>query len=508
MSNNLVTNTEYKYKHTNPKNIKKLLKTAKNKRINKNIQENKTKRQSIITNNRISKKSLKSKSISKSKSKSISKSLKKSLKKSKSKENVRKKILDRRIRTARNKEYNKNRKPLDYLKMICSDTGVCIAFGIETKRIRRFFDEFENFNHVDYVHIKNGTTSVNGYIYEIKYELDNYVAYTILKTSKIITSDSLIYEYLVGTFINSKNMIYPCFLETYEIYKSHGGSKITSSTELKQLIPSSSLQTNNTKHIYETLIDLICSDNKSVFSLLIQHIKDAKKLHDCLKDNSLYEFEIYFILFQIYYTLSELSDNFTHYDLHHENILLYEPVNGSYIQYNYNVNGINIHFKSKYIVKIIDYGKCFFSNDKISSVNIRDYICNISNCDCGKNIGFNSITDNTGFCIQYHICSYKKNISHDLRLLHILNDFAVDIPILSNITEKVVYDSKYGTPELINSGLPTKINNIHDAFTLILETVQNPEIIEQNDIYYKNMILLGNLNVYGGNTKMTFTKAK
>jgi hypothetical protein len=56
-------------------------------------------------------------------------------------------------------------------------------------------------------------------------------------------------------------------------------------------------------NIYKTLIDLTCSDNTTEFSLLIQHIKDAKKLHDCLNDQSIYEFEIFFILFQIYYTL-------------------------------------------------------------------------------------------------------------------------------------------------------------------------------------------------------------
>lgn len=419
-----------------------------------------------------------------------------------------------KIRTDRNKEFNKNRKPLDYLKMICSDTGVCISFGIETKRIRRFFD-FENFNYITSIDII-GQPSVNGNIYELKYELDNYVAYTILKNSKRITADSLIYEYFVGTFINTKHMIYPCFLETYEIYKSNN-VKFVSSTDLKNIIPSTNL--NNPKNnIYKTLIDLACSDNSTEFSLLIQHIKNANGLQDCLdlkKKNidkdSLYEFEIFFILFQIYFTLSELADSFTHYDLHLQNVLLYEPVNGSYIQYKYKLkNGKEINFKSKYIVKIIDYGRCFFSmNKNMSSLKVNDYICSIPNCNCGIGIGFNSISDNTKYCTNNYICSYKNNISHDLRLLYIINQlFAKHVPLLRNITEKVVYAKNYGTPELVDSGLPTKINNILDAFYLILETVQNPEIIEKNNIYYKNSSLLGNLNVYGGNTNMIFNKTK
>ena len=399
--------------------------------------------------------------------------------------------------------------------MICSDSGLCISFGIETKRISRFFGGFEKFNNIANIRII-GQNSVNGNIYEIKYELDNYIAYSILKNSKQITSDSLIYEYFVGTFINTKHMIYPCFLETYEIYKSNN-IQFTSSTNLKNMISSKNID-NPKNNIYKTLIDLTCSDNNAEFSLLIQHIKDAKRLQDCLdykKQNiivdraSLYEFEIFFILFQIYHALSELHDSFTHYDLHLENVLLYEPINGSYIQYNYKLkNGQEINFKSKYIVKIIDYGKCFFSINTTSSLSVRNYICGIANCECGKKIGFNSITEKSGQCTHHHICSYKKNISHDLRLLFIINMFAFDIPLLRDITEKVVYTSNYGTPELINSGLPSQINNILDAFSVILETIQKPEIIERNNNYYQNFNLLGNLTIYGGNKNMVFNKTE
>jgi hypothetical protein len=163
-------------------------------------------------------------------------------------------------------------------------------------------------------------------------------------------------------------------------------------------------------------------------------------------------------------------------------------------------------------VKIIDYGKCFFKNtkNKTSSMDVRNYICSIPNCNCGKKIGFNSITDDTDFCIYSHICSYKKNISHDLRLLSMLNDFAVDEPNLSNITEKVIYDGTYGTSEITTSGLglsKPKIHNIIDAFSVILDTITTiPDIIQKNNDYYKNSTLLGNLYIYGGNTKVFLQK--
>ena len=476
------------------KNVKTLLNNTKNKRIDNKIKSTSKKRYSIFAKNR---KLSQLDNFPEEKTNKTNKT-----RKSKSNNKITK-YLDR-IRSSRIKEYNKNRKPLDYLKMICSDTGVCIAFGIETMRIRRFFDDFENFNHVaNMTNINPG--SVNGNIYEIKYELDNYVAYAILKNSQNIHSDNVIYEYLVGLFINTKHMIYPCFLETYEMYTSNGIS-LNTITDLKQMIPY--------KNIHYNPIDLVCN-TQNEFTLLIQHIKDATTLYECLHriDTSFYEFEIFFVLFQIYHTLSELKDQFTHYDLHYENVLLYEPVNGSYIQYNYEIKGKKINFKSKYIVKIIDYGKCFFKNtkNKTSSMDVRNYICSIPNCNCGKTIGFNSITDDTDFCIYNDICSYKNNISHDLRLLSMLNKFAVN-EALRNITQKVIYAGVYGTPEITTSGLglpDKKIHNIIDAFSVILETITTiPEIIQKNNDYYQNSTLLGNLYVYGGNTKTLFTKVK
>lgn len=278
-------------------------------------------------------------------------------------------------------------------------------------------------------------------------------------------------------------------------------------------------------------MDLACTNQTAEFSIVIQHIKRAKRLNDCLMDNQpqyntekihFYEVELIFILFQIYYTLSELRDSFTHYDLHLENVLLYEPVKKSYIQYIYNVNGTEIRFKSKYIVKIIDYGRCFFKNENMSSDDIRDYICNIPGCNsgnqvCGNQLGFNSITDNANFCIEHHICSNRKNISHDLRLLHLLNNVfndvnnhvAFDVFIIRNIIEKVVFTGQYGTPELTNSGLPQNIHNVTDAFTAILESIQTAtDLNELNNKYYENHTSLGNLHVYGGNKNSHFDKVK
>jgi hypothetical protein len=94
-----------------------------------------------------------------------------------------------------------------------------------------------------------------------------------------------------------------------------------------------------------------------------------------------------------------LQNEFTHYDLHSDNILIYEPVIGKYIQYHYFVDGNEISFKSKYIVKIIDYGRCYFHDtDTNNSMNIHEKICNEKQCDpeCGEDYGYQWLQHNNG----------------------------------------------------------------------------------------------------------------
>ena len=72
--------------------------------------------------------------------------------------------------------------------------------------------------------------------------------------------------------------------------------------------------------------------------------------------------ELLYILFQVYITLSSLGKNFTHYDLHYTNVMIYE-INDNKIEYQYHFkDGTEIKFKSNYIIKIIDFEKSYFNN--------------------------------------------------------------------------------------------------------------------------------------------------
>lgn len=105
-----------------------------------------------------------------------------------------------------------------------------------------------------------------------------------------------------------------------------------------------------------------CKDSKHI-ALLIQHINSAHSLHDMTNYSRFNNNELVYTLFQIYMTLSCVAEKYTHFDLHTNNILIYEPVKNKYIEYHYHTKDGEVSFKSKYITKIIDYGRCFFRDN-------------------------------------------------------------------------------------------------------------------------------------------------
>ena len=106
----------------------------------------------------------------------------------------------------------------EFLKSICSDSGACIAFGTNRHKITKFFDGFTDFKYVEPPIKRIGKPSANGFVNEIKYKKSGYTAYAVLKSSTRPSADNLVYEYIVGQFINKQCNYFPCFLETYGFY--------------------------------------------------------------------------------------------------------------------------------------------------------------------------------------------------------------------------------------------------------------------------------------------------
>lgn len=419
-----------------------------------------------------------------------------------------------------------NKRRARFLNTICSDAGVCIAFGKESDKIKKHFGGFVDARYMKPPIRRIGRVSANGFVNEIAYENEGYTANAILKSSATKGADNLLFEYLVGQFINNITRFCPCFVETYAwfLYKDEAAwahTKKTPNNPVNLFVDALVLQN---PAIQNAQLESACVKSKHI-GLLIQHIKNAKVVSD--KINSKFcKNELLYVLYQVYMPLSMLADIFTHYDLHQGNVLLYEPVHGSYIEYNYHLqDGTVVSFLSSYVVKIIDYGRSFFVNVGLpttdfthSSKSIYNTICRVKKCNpyCGAYVGFN-----WGVPRQdektYFISSSIQNKSHDLRLI---NDLLLDDrstiertnPDLYDIMNSVVYGlgmtneahKAYGTKEQTASKLPGKIVNVDDMHTALKDMCMQPDIQEANRDNFATKTKLGTLNIYTDGREMQY----
>jgi hypothetical protein len=414
------------------------------------------------------------------------------------------------------KKYNKtlhkvlnNHVKSQHFQAVCSDSSVCIAFGKQSDDIKQFFDNYHTFKYLNGPLKRIGKVSVNGFVFELNYSRLNYNSYAVLKCATKPDSDNLYYEYLVGLYVNKLNKRFPCFVETYDSYL------YANTITYEYFKTNNSIEPEKMKNaFYPTPVDYRTSCiYPSEIAILVQHIKDANTLYDMAKNKDFAKDELICALYQIYSALSYNSDTFTHYDLHGENVLIYEPRKGAYITYHYHFPGGDVvSFDSRYIAKIIDYGRCYFNDKegKMDSLKIHKKICNTPNCDprCGANKGYYWLVDRP-HNPNNQIASALNNISHDLRLLYTLKNVA-HMSLTLNLFMKLVYNHNHGTPELKASGLPRKVHNVVDAFNVINNIVKTQMAIDvkkYSTLGYATsgytripMKKMGDLHVYLDNT--------
>ena len=288
------------------------------------------------------------------------------------------------------------------IKKICPNTTECITFGTQSDQIKELFDEFKIpsklINTSDIKQI--GEKSENGVIYRLKYEIKDYNAYTIIKNAIDEDADNLYYEAVVGWYINSKMRYYPCFVETYDLYKNNNKRdpktnmiidfklhnleplfpEPTASQAAQQPKTLEEVETDFYKKITEAekLIET-CKEAETI-SLNIQYLENVTSLFEVLKKDIPIRMHIFFdifaYLYQVYAPLSMLSDEFTHYDLHASNVLIYSagPTKYTKMIYHYPDN-TTVEFNTLGVAKIIDYGRCYFKyNDTINSEKFIDIL--------------------------------------------------------------------------------------------------------------------------------------
>lgn len=329
------------------------------------------------------------------------------------------------------------------LRNICSDSGMCIAFGIENRRIADFFN-FPSLNYVVSPITSLGQPSSNGFVKKLHYQHEGYTANAVLKSSMSVDSDNLFYEYFVGLKINEWIPYFPCFIETYSLYMYldpdeyklvRDRPRISDADLKKAILLISTAQTAHPFYDYS----MICEYSKYM-ALLIQYISGASTLYDVSEKGFLSHSQLMAIYAQVYFPLGALSDKFAHNDLHSDNVMLYSPAAGYFIHFHYHfADGTVVEFKSYYVAKLIDYGRCYIPQSR----EVYEELCKTRKCNsggekCGENHGFAFMEPLNPK--NWYISSTELNPSHDLRLIQ---DTVPNVVYGKGITEPK--QKKFGT---------------------------------------------------------------
>jgi hypothetical protein len=387
---------------------------------------------------------------------------------------------------------------------VCQTGNQCISFGRYLKLIETFFDKFISFKHTVHTVQRIGSSS-NGIIYQVAYERNGFEAFCVLKlSSKTISNvDSLYYEYLVGSyFVNYLNKRFPCFLQTYGLCEI---TDETLYTDLENDVDHISNIKSKTKFLdkmanFESYLKKSCVKPNSL-AILIQHVGNASSFSSHFYKNGQNPLfcmeELPQLLFQIYGPLDTLGESFTHYDLHTENVLIYDlgPTNYIELKYNYG-DGVIIEFKTRYICKIIDYGRCYFASEKFNftSKDIFDKLCELNECntdvsnrDCGYYKGYANLHPSS---TSIRTPSTVPNPSQDLLLLNncksdaIIRDSKIfempdvydddeTIPTVKRMLQKLIYDTNSSTKPRTPGLLLGAINNVKDVDMYLKNILQN-----------------------------------
>jgi hypothetical protein len=367
----------------------------------------------------------------------------------------------------------------------------------------------------DSIIMKNMDTVVRRVEYVSIYPDDSgiihkYKLYGILKYNSTFVIDNLFYEYTVGICcINRLSKKFPVFVYTHGIYSMD--KELLKIIRINKVI-SGDIFIQHLKSLSLNSYEDSCKNYKKL-CLCLQYCPNMSitlsKSYKLLN----YKIELGIILFQIYFTLSQCRHIFTHYDLHDDNVGVIQLPNNTCIKYVYEFVDNKGHtqqvcFTSRYIVKIFDYGRSYFSGitpdgEYITSDMFIDTIKSINKCRPTEKYGFN-------LCLpKYFINPSVLNNSHDLRLLYLLSNTLYKIPELADIPLYLKYDSSYGTAPMDSSNtkyiytITDAVNVLFDGINRINPTRQD-SIITASNKQYKHNICIGTIHVCGIYKDMTF----
>ena len=366
-----------------------------------------------------------------------------------------------------------------YLSKVCPNSGDCLAFGPTSAVVKEYFDNFTTFRYLEPQSTVVLSSGANGSVNDLTYKRGKYTAHALLKTSIREESDNTLFEAFVGyNFINIQNMYFPCFVETYGAFKGDKSIKIpipVTSEYVKLSCFQNKLNGNLVQHI----------QNATSMNTVIYHLEQEMKKFPYYK--TYYLTILWQLMYQIYAVLDGLKNEYTHYDLHTENVLLYPIPNGKKVELKYYAkNGdLEYSFQTRYIVKIIDYGRCYTPLNQ----QYYDKVCETLMCGptkdniCGITKGYQWFNGDAALDKEFfYITSLKRNVSHDVRLADEINNTFIHSRLTSinpneNVLGNIVY-KKYGIKEHEDISNDDKIYNVTDMHHKLLRDLTFSPVID------------------------------
>jgi len=326
----------------------------------------------------------------------------------------------------------KTRNVKNVLSKVCPNSDECLALSAQyMPHINKVFDYFSNFKMLSsqtpkqFMNISSGSNGFTNLLFFS--DTDNtYHSIAIMKSAHSSNPnripDNLVYEGLAGLYyINEKCYYFPCFVETYGIYKYKPHSRFSVPPLKMYLMNNSKKYSKISNAEFESgLIDLFTNkktnreigqkkpaskktvynseaikhafENPNDLCILIQSVKPGKTLASYLTDTllsmqTMRSREVKFILneellsmlFQIYSVLSYLSDEYNHNDLHPGNVLIYS-LGKKYIKMVYHLkdndgNSSEVIFYTNKIAKLIDYGRAYVNGKHFKSSCFYQSVC-------------------------------------------------------------------------------------------------------------------------------------
>ena len=269
-------------------------------------------------------------------------------------------------------------------------------------------------------------------------------------------NDNPMYEFEAGLFINTQLLYFPCFLRTYTLF--HYGERNRTKDLFMNFLKNVHLMNETAK---ETKRKTIADDIKTVgvenqtdytpescasknnFALLMDYFDGAVTLDSMLNNNNndllLGDEDKAKILFQIYAPLYALGEEtFQHKDLHTRNIMV--KTFESEVTFTYILNKKTITFKTKYLAKMIDYGRCYIPST-------QEYLDEYYSLEPNEKKGFEHMLNHCGIV---HVLFGNT----DLRLYNMLFPGDKQIRSIEMVLDSLI--SKIPSPDAQPKGGSTK----------------------------------------------------